>query len=153
VQFNQKTWTFESAFKTTIGEIDSKCEIPAFCPIYFRSVNSLEPTLNIIGNVSSSTGILILHGQNDTGSPVQQAFLLQQRLTELNHPDHTLITYPNLGHLLHPSSLWRTEAGPIPEYVLADLYSWLEAHSGLTSPTSNSTTIQPPSLSNSTAHR
>ena len=74
--------TFESAFKTTIGEIDSKCEIHAFCPIYFRSVTSLEPTLNIIGNVSSSTGILILHGQNDTGSPVQQAFLLQQRLSE-----------------------------------------------------------------------
>ena len=53
--------TFESAFKTTIEEIDSKCEIPAFCPIYFRSVTSLEPTLNIIGNISSSTGILILH--------------------------------------------------------------------------------------------
>jgi thioredoxin reductase (NADPH) len=80
------------------------------------------------------TGILILHGQNDTASPVQQAFLLQQRLTELNHPDHTLITYPNLGHLIYPSSLWTTEAGPIPEYVLADLYGWLEAHSGLTSP-------------------
>jgi hypothetical protein len=63
---------------------------------------------------------------------------LQQRLTELNHPDHTLITYPNLGHLLYPSSLWKTEAGPVPEYVLADLYAWLEAHSGFTSPASSS---------------
>ena len=52
--------TFESAFKTTIGEIHSKCEIPTLCPIYFKSVISLKPTLNIIGNVSSSTGILIL---------------------------------------------------------------------------------------------
>jgi uncharacterized protein len=126
--------TFESAFKATIGGIHSKCAIPTLCPIYLTSVISLKPTLNVIGNVSSSTGILILHGQNDTASPVQQAFLLQQRLTELNHPDHTLITYPNLGHLIYPSSLWTTEAGPIPEYVLADLYGWLEAHSGLTSP-------------------
>jgi pimeloyl-ACP methyl ester carboxylesterase len=126
--------TFESAFKATIGEIHSKCETPTLCPIYFKSVVSLKPTLNIIGNVSSSTGILILHGQNDTGSPIQQAFLLQQRLTEVNHPDHTLITYPNLGHLLYPSPLWKTESGPIPEYVLADLYSWLEAHSGISHP-------------------
>jgi dipeptidyl aminopeptidase/acylaminoacyl peptidase len=88
--------------------------------------------LNIIGNVSASTGILLLHGQNDTNSPVQHAFMLQQKLTELNHPDHTLITYPNLGHLFYPSSLWTTGIGPIPEYVLADLYAWLEAHSGFT---------------------
>ncbi len=61
----------------------------------------------------------------------RQAFLLQQRLTELNHPDHSLITYPNLGHTLYPSSQWTTESGPIPAYVLADLYSWLEIRSAL----------------------
>jgi len=126
--------TFENAFKATIVEVHSKCETPTLCPIYFKSVVSLKPTLNIIGNVSPSTGILILHGQNDTGSPIQQAFLLQQRLTEVNHPDHILITYPNLGHLLYPSPLWKTESGHIPEYVLADLYSWLEAHSGISQP-------------------
>ena len=125
--------TFESAFKVSIGEIHSnKCEMPTLCPIYFKSVVSLKPTLNIINNVSSSTGILILHGQNDSGSPVQQAFLLQQTLTDKRHPDHTLITYPNLGHFFYPSSEWQTRYGPIPEYVLADLYSWLEAHSGFT---------------------
>ena len=59
---------------------------------------------------------------------------MQQRLIELNHPDHTLMTYPDLGHHFYPSSQWTTESGPIPEYVLADLYSWLEAHSGFTSP-------------------
>ena len=58
--------TFESAFKATIGEIHSKCEMISLCPIYFKSVVDLESTLNIIGNVSASTGILLLHGQNDT---------------------------------------------------------------------------------------
>jgi hypothetical protein len=38
---------------------------------------------------------------------------LQQRLTEVNHPDHTLITYPNLGHQFYPSSQWETRNGPI----------------------------------------
>ena len=56
---------------------------------------------------------------------------MQQRLTEVNHPDHTLITYPNLGHVFFPSSQWSTGIGPIEQYVLADLYAWLEAHSGL----------------------
>ena len=109
----------------------SKCNNFEGCPIWFKSQLSLIPTLSIIGNVSKSTGILILNGENDSQVPVQQAFLLQQGLTEVNHPDHTLITYPNLGHSFYPSSQWLTRPGPIEPYVLADIYSWLESHSGL----------------------
>jgi uncharacterized protein len=123
----------------------SKCNNIGGCPIWYRSQHSLIPTLSIIGNVSKSTGILLLNGENDSQTPVQQAFLLQQRLTDVNHPDHTLITYPNLGHFFYPSSQWLTSPGPIEPYVLADLYSWLEAHSGLSQsyfkPTSASTDI------------
>ena len=81
----------------------SKCNNIEGCPVWLRSEFSLMPTLSIIGNVSKSTGILLLNGKNDSQTPVQQAFLLQQRLTEVNHPDHTLITYPNLGHVFYPS--------------------------------------------------
>jgi uncharacterized protein len=119
---------FESISVVTPGE---KCTTNV-CPIWIQSHRGLEPTLSTIGNVSSDTSILILNGENDTQTPVQGVFLLQQRLTELNHPDHTLITYPNLGHAFYPSSQWLTALGPIPEYVLADLYSWLETHSGFT---------------------
>ena len=74
----------------------------------------------------------MLNGENDAQTPVQQAFLLQQRLTDVSHPDHTLITYPNLGHFFNPSSPWFTESlGPFEPYVLADLYAWLDAHSWL----------------------
>jgi uncharacterized protein len=74
----------------------------------------------------------MLNGENDSATPVQQLFPLQQRLTEVNHPDHTLITYPNLEHLFYPSSQWSREAGVgLEQYVLADIYTWLEAHSGL----------------------
>jgi pimeloyl-ACP methyl ester carboxylesterase len=110
----------------------SKCNMIEACPEYYRSLFSLIPTLSIIGNVSKSTGILMLNGENDSLTPVQQAFLLQQRLAEVNHPDHTLITYPNLGHQFYPSSEWETQNGPIEQYVLADIYSWLEARSGFT---------------------
>ena len=92
----------------------------------------MQPNLDIIGNISSNTSILILQGENETQTPVQQAFLLQQKLTDVGHPDHTLITYPNLGHIFYPSSQWITGAGPIEQYVLADIYSWLKSRSGLT---------------------
>lgn len=122
----------------------SKCNYTALCPVLIKSHQTLIPNLSIIGNVSNSTGILLLNGENDTQVPVQQAFLLQQRLTEVNHPDHTLITYPNLGHSFHPSSQWFTQFGPIPEYVFADIYSWLEARSSFTDAGTNSTTSSLP---------
>ena len=66
---------------------------------------------------------------------------MQQRLTEVNHPDHTLITYPSLGHIFNPSSLLKRGTEPIEQYVLADLYSWLEAHSGLSHPFVTATSV------------
>jgi len=60
----------------------SKCRSVSFCPTWLRSHLGLIPTLSIVGNVSKSTGIPILNGENDSQTPVQQVFLLQQRLTE-----------------------------------------------------------------------
>ena len=84
------------------------------CPIWLNSQYSLTPNLDIIDKVPSNISILIQHGENDSHTPIQQAFLLQQKLTEVRHPDHTLITYPNLGHLFYPSSQWVTAVeGPM----------------------------------------
>jgi len=112
----------------------SKCNDLEGCPALVRSYFDLIPTLSIIGNVSKSIGILLLNGENDSLTPVQQVFMLQQRLTDVKHPDHTLITYPNLGHQFYPSSQWSTGIGPFEPYVLTDIYTWLEAHSGLSHP-------------------
>ena len=90
-------------------------------PVYSNSFLNFEPNKDTIGGVPSNISILILNGENDTQTPVQGALLLQQKLTHLKHPDHTLITYPNLGHEFHPSSQWFTQQGTTPEYVLADL--------------------------------
>jgi dipeptidyl aminopeptidase/acylaminoacyl peptidase len=76
--------------------------------MYSQSFLALEPNLNTISKVPTNTSILILNGENDTQTPVQGALLLQQKLTEINHPDHILITYPNLGHEFYPSFQWQT---------------------------------------------
>jgi uncharacterized protein len=128
--------SFFSSSRQTIGTTpkiaSEKCINLEGCPAYSNSILSLEPNLETITKVSPTTSIAILNGDNDTQTPVQGAYLLQQKLTQINHPDHTLITYPNLGHEFYPSSQWQTESGPIPSYVLADVYSWLESHVGFT---------------------
>jgi hypothetical protein len=56
---------------------------------------------------------------------MEQGLLLQQRLTEVNHPDHLLIIYLNLGHSLSPSNEWIAQSGPVEDYVLQDMFEWL----------------------------
>jgi pimeloyl-ACP methyl ester carboxylesterase len=89
-----------------------------------QSQLELESTMEVIGTVSSS--VLILHGVNDILTPLEDAFLLEQRLTENGHPDHTLITYPGLGHYFYPEDYWSIAMGPIQDYVLQDLVTWLK---------------------------
>jgi uncharacterized protein len=111
----------------TQADVNARCDNPEGCPIWFNSAVNLEPNLSVIGNLSKSTSVLMLNGENDPLTPVQQSFLLEQRLTEVDHPDHTLITYPGLGHTFAISPQWSTGLGPLEQYVLSDLHTWLSA--------------------------
>ena len=97
----------------------------AGCPPMMRSIAELD-NLSVIGNLSSSS-ILIIQGGHDLGQPPEQAFMLEQKLIALNHPDHTIIVYPGHGHLLTNigEDSWIEVVGPIPDYILEDIYSWL----------------------------
>ena len=104
---------------------DEKCGLKP-CPIWLKSQYSAISNLDIISKVPFNISILILNGKNDSQIPIQNSFLLQQKLTEARHTDHTLITYPDLGHLFYPSSQWITVAGgPMEQKVLEDLFGWL----------------------------
>ncbi len=109
----------------TQADPNARCNNPEGCPIWYNSAVNLEPNLSVIGNLSESTSVLMLNGENDPLTPVQQSFLLEQRLTEVDHPDHTLITYPGLGHTFAISPQWSTGLGPVEQYVLSDLHTWL----------------------------
>jgi hypothetical protein len=125
-----KSFPFPLPSSILSSESSEKCTSLEGCQMWYNSFVAFEPNLNTISKVPSTTSILIVNGENDTQTPVEGALLLQQKLTEVNHPDHILITYPNLGHEFYPSSQWKSQHGPIQQYVLADIYSWLEAHNG-----------------------
>jgi len=92
--------------------------------IWYQSHFALENNLEIIGNVSA--GILILQGEEDTQTPVFEAHFLDQKLMEVGHHDHTLITYPGLGHSFYPKEGMLQWLGPIQDHVLSDLATWLK---------------------------
>jgi hypothetical protein len=118
-----------------------KCTITdMLCRIWVKSYYDVQQsTVDIIGKGSSS--ILILQGENDIQAPIQQAFLLQQKLTDVGHFDHISITYPNLGHSFYSSYQWQTGIGSIQQYVLKDLYALLESHNGFTPLTTSSSSF------------
>ena len=89
-----------------------------------QSQLTLDSTMDTISDVASS--VLILHGVNDILTPLEDALLLEQTLTENGHPDHTLITYPGLGHYFYPEDYWSIAMGPTQDYVLRDLEAWLK---------------------------
>lgn len=91
---------------------------------WMQSHFPLERNLDIIEDVPAS--ILILQAEGDTQTPVTEAFLLEQKLTEVGNPDHTLITYPGLGHSFYPRDGFLQWLGPIQDYVLSDLVNWLK---------------------------
>jgi uncharacterized protein len=120
---------YENDTSPNASQLSEKCIALQGCPSIGKSFSALPSVIGMIGNVSSNIGILILEGQNDSQTPLQQALLLQQRLTEANHPDHQIIVYPDLGHNFVPNNQWVTSGGQRPEYVLQDLFEWLSSPS------------------------
>lgn len=117
----------EQSLEKALNSTPGKCTDLEGCQKWMRSFLRSSDNLDTISLVPNSTSILILNGENDTQTPVEQALLLEQKLTELDHPDHTLITYPNIGHEFSLSSEWFTELGPLASYVLQDLFEWLSS--------------------------
>lgn len=93
---------------------------------WLQSHKEIPPNLIAFENLSPTIGVLILQGEEDNQTYLEQALLLEQKLTQIKHPNHMLITYPGLGHTFHPAQGLDQPLGPIEEYVLADLHAWLK---------------------------
>ena len=117
----------------TLVEIDQEL-IPSALALFaqtaadpwLQSHKEIAPNLIAIENLRPTTGILILQGEEDNQTYLEQALLLEQKLTQMRYPDQTMITYQGLGHTLHPAQGLLQPLGPIEEYVLADLHAWLK---------------------------
>ena len=93
---------------------------------WLQSHKEIPPNLVTVEKLSPTTGVLILEGEEDDQTYLEQALLLEQKLTQIKHPIHTLITYPGLGHTFHPAQGLDQPLGQIEDYVLSDLHAWLK---------------------------
>jgi len=116
----------EQRFQSIFGDTeDRSCPFVVMCPPMLRTYAELD-NLSVIGNISSSS-VLLMQGGRDLGLPPEQPLMLEQKLLDVNHPDHTIIVYPGHGHFLTDigESSWIDIPGPIPNYILEDIYYWL----------------------------
>ena len=120
---------YENDTSSNASMLSEKCIALYGCPSLGKSFSALPSVIGMIGNVSSNISILILEGQNDSQTPLQQALLLQQRLTEQIILTIKLLSIQILGIHFVPCNQWISSYGQIPEYVLQDMYEWLSSPS------------------------
>ncbi|MGW4135147.1 alpha/beta hydrolase family protein [Amycolatopsis japonica] len=71
---------------------------------------------------------LLLNGENDTNTPARLAHNASAAMTKAGRRDHTLITYPGVGHAMNLASKFTGKFGEPDPAVLKDLGNWLKAH-------------------------
>jgi uncharacterized protein len=129
----QKWYPGLDANNDTVVEIDH--ELTPFALALFtqmaadpwlQSHKEIASNLVTVESLGPTIGILILQGEEDNQTYLEQALLLEQTLTQMKHPNHALITYRGLGHTFHPAQDLLQPLGPIEDYVLADLQAWLK---------------------------
>jgi pimeloyl-ACP methyl ester carboxylesterase len=69
--------------------------------------------------------ILMMNGEGDIQTVIQGARAADAALTKTGHPDHTLLTYPGLGHSFYPVKGIEQPLGTPQANVLKDLGDWL----------------------------
>jgi pimeloyl-ACP methyl ester carboxylesterase len=69
--------------------------------------------------------VLMMNGEADTQTVVQGARDADAALAKAGNSDHTLKTYPGLGHSFYPAKGLSQPLGPIQDNVLKDLGDWL----------------------------
>ena len=70
--------------------------------------------------------ILILQGEEDRQTPMQEVKLLDAALHDSGHPDYTIKTFPGLGHGFSPPiDGWIPTIGPVEPQVLEWLSRWM----------------------------
>jgi hypothetical protein len=47
--------------------------------------------------------------------------MINSNSSQVTHPDHILIAYPDLGHVFSPSN---ESFGPMPEYFVQNMFEW-----------------------------
>jgi uncharacterized protein len=125
IQIDTTLWGFlEQRFQSIFADTEDRSCPFIICPPMVRTFAELD-NLSVIGNISSS--ILLMQGGRDVGLPPTQPLMLEQKLLDVNHPDHTIIVYPGHGHFLTNigEDSWIDIPGPVPHYILEDIYSWL----------------------------
>ncbi|MBF9133356.1 alpha/beta fold hydrolase [Plantactinospora sp. S1510] len=71
---------------------------------------------------------LLLNGENDVQTPARSALVADAAIARAGRTDHTVITYPGVGHAMNTTSKFTGPYGEPDAAVLADIRRWLADH-------------------------
>jgi pimeloyl-ACP methyl ester carboxylesterase len=106
----------------------------------FPQLNGMEPDqvayfadLERHGSVTSvlpgyNKPVLMMNGVADIQTVISGARAADEALGKAGNTDHTLLTYPGLGHSFYPTHGVEQPLGPPQAKVLEDMEDWLKSH-------------------------
>ncbi|MGN9908728.1 alpha/beta hydrolase family protein [Phytohabitans sp. LJ34] len=71
---------------------------------------------------------LLLNGENDVQTPARSALIADAAIAKAGRTDHTVITYPGVGHAMNVTSKFNGAYGEPDAAVLKDIRHWLRDH-------------------------
>jgi uncharacterized protein len=71
---------------------------------------------------------LLLNGENDVQTPARSALIADAAIAKAGRADHTIITYPGVGHAMNVTAKFTGAYGQPDVAVLNDIRRWLDDH-------------------------
>ncbi|MFC6017712.1 alpha/beta hydrolase family protein [Plantactinospora solaniradicis] len=101
-------------------------DIPPDISAYLLDIDRFNDVTEDLPRFGGPT--LLLNGENDVQTPARSALIADAAIARAGRTDHTVITYPGVGHAMNVTSKFTGSYGEPDAAVLADLGRWLEEH-------------------------
>jgi pimeloyl-ACP methyl ester carboxylesterase len=119
----------ERALRATTG-FDQYPNLTGTPPGFGAYLEDIARFPNVVEDLPGYAGpVLLLNGQDDIQTPARLAVAADTALGVAGHPDHNLIIYPGMSHLMNLTDKFDPAPGNPDPVVLADITRWLGEHS------------------------
>jgi pimeloyl-ACP methyl ester carboxylesterase len=112
--------------KSGIDNYPNATDIPPDISAYLVDIDRFNDVSEDLPRFDGPT--LLLNGENDVQTPARSARIADAAIAAAGRTDHTVITYPGVGHAMNVTSKFTGSYGEPDAAVLTDIRRWLGDH-------------------------
>jgi len=109
--------------KSGIDNYPDATDVPPDIRAYLVDIDRFNDVTEDLPRFDGPT--LLLNGENDIQTPARSARIADAAIARAGHRDHTLVTYPGIGHAMNLTSKFTGAYGDPDPTVLTDIRQWL----------------------------